>query len=84
MCKIDKNVSVNQHFMRPIHGTVPQYYQARSASMDSTMDYLTIKTPNSKCRLYWCFIEFIDWRHSQSALFFDRLCDYCLSNLLSG
>jgi len=31
------------------------------------MDEGTIKTPNPKCRLYWCLIEFIDWRYSQSA-----------------
>jgi len=24
-----------------------------------TMDQITIKTPNPKCRLYWCVIEFI-------------------------
>jgi hypothetical protein len=24
------------------------------------MDQITIKTPNPKCRLYWCLIEFID------------------------
>ncbi len=24
------------------------------------IDKITIKTPNPKCRLYWCFIEFID------------------------
>jgi len=30
------------------------------------MDEITIKTPNHKCRLYWCFIEFIDSRYSQS------------------
>jgi hypothetical protein len=24
------------------------------------------KTPTPKCRLYWCLIEFIDWRNSQS------------------
>jgi len=23
-------------------------------------DQITIKTPNPKCRLYWCLIEFID------------------------
>ncbi len=22
---------------------------------------ITRKTPNPKCRLYWCLIEFIDW-----------------------
>ncbi len=26
---------------------------------------ITIKAPNPKCRLYWCLIEFIDWRNSQ-------------------
>ncbi len=34
------------------------------------MDKLTIKTPNPKCRLYWCLIEFIDWRYSQSCWYF--------------
>ncbi len=29
------------------------------------MDETTIKTPNPKCRLYWCSIEFRDWSHSQ-------------------
>ncbi len=30
------------------------------------MDQVSIKKPNPKsCRLYWCFIEFIDWRYSQ-------------------
>jgi hypothetical protein len=24
------------------------------------MDHITIKTPNPKCRLYWCVIEFTD------------------------
>ncbi len=28
------------------------------------MDQISIKTTNSKCRLYWCLIEFIDWRYS--------------------
>jgi hypothetical protein len=27
-----------------------------------SMDQITIKTPNPKCRLYWCLIEFIEWR----------------------
>ncbi len=30
------------------------------------MDQITRKTPNPKCRLYWCLTEFIDWRYSQS------------------
>jgi hypothetical protein len=28
------------------------------------------KTPNPKCRLYWCLIEFIDWRYSQWGWYF--------------
>jgi hypothetical protein len=27
------------------------------------MDQISIKTPNPKYRLYWCLIEFIDWRY---------------------
>ncbi len=34
------------------------------------MDQITIKTPNPKCRLYWCSIEFIDWRYSQPCWYF--------------
>ncbi len=30
--------------------------------MKYTLDHITIKTPNPKCRLYWCLIKFIDWR----------------------
>ncbi len=30
---------------------------------------VTIKTQNPKCRHYWCLIEFIDWRYSQSCFF---------------
>jgi hypothetical protein len=25
-----------------------------------------VKTPNPKCHPYWCLIEFIDWRYSNS------------------
>ncbi len=32
-----------------------------------------IKTPNPKCRLYWCLIEFIDWRYSPSCYYFRPL-----------
>ncbi len=37
------------------------------------MDQITIRTPNPKCRLYWCLIEFIDWRYSQSFWYFRPL-----------
>jgi hypothetical protein len=31
----------------------------------ATLGQISIKTPNPQCRLYWCFIELIDWRYSQ-------------------
>ncbi len=34
------------------------------------MDELTIKTPNPKCRLHGCLVEFRDWRYSQSCWYF--------------
>jgi hypothetical protein len=43
------------------------------ARMGKSTDQITIKTPNSKCLLYWCLIEFIDWRYSQSCWYFQPL-----------
>ncbi len=37
------------------------------------MDQISIKTPNPKCRLDWCLIEFIDWRYRQSCWYFRPL-----------
>jgi hypothetical protein len=34
------------------------------------MDKGIIKTANPKCRLYWCLIELMDWRYSQSCGYF--------------
>ncbi len=34
------------------------------------MEEGTIKTQNPKCGLYWCLIEFIDWRYNQSCWYF--------------
>jgi hypothetical protein len=43
------------------------------------------KDTKNKCRLYWCLIEFIDWRYSQSCWYFrPSSVNYCFSNLLSG
>jgi hypothetical protein len=42
-------------------------------SGDSTgrgIDQIAIETPIPKFRLYWCLIEFIDWRYSQSCWYF--------------
>ncbi len=36
----------------------------------NSMDKITIKTPCPKCRLYWCLIEFKDWRNNQSCWYF--------------
>jgi hypothetical protein len=36
-----------------------------------TMDQISTKKQNPKCRLYWCLIEF--WRHSQSCWYFQPL-----------
>ncbi len=34
------------------------------------MDLVITKTSNPKCRLYWCLIEFLYWRYSQSCCYF--------------
>ncbi len=33
-----------------------------------------IRCHNVSCRLYWCLIEFIDWRYSQS-FWYSRPCE---------
>jgi hypothetical protein len=40
---------------------------------EGTMEQISIKTPNPKCRIFWCLIEFIDWRYSQSWWYFRPL-----------
>jgi hypothetical protein len=46
---------------------------------------INYKDTKTKCRLYRCFIEFIDWRYSQSCWYFrPSFLNYCPSNLLSG
>ncbi len=49
--------------------------QQDSAGFQTTvqiiMDQISrLKTPNPKCRLYWCLLEFKDWRYSQSCWYF--------------
>ncbi len=48
------------------------------------MDQISIKTPNPKCRLYCCLLEFVDWRNSQSCWYFTLLVNQRPSNLLTG
>jgi hypothetical protein len=49
-----------------------------------SIDQIAIKTPTPKCRLYWCLIEFIDWRYSQSCGCFDPSCKLAPLYLLSS
>ncbi len=57
----------------------PQLFLWAEMSGHGLINYKDTKT---KCRLYWCFIEFIDWRYSQSCWFFStQLCKYCFSHL---
>jgi hypothetical protein len=37
------------------------------------IDQISIKTPKPKFLLYWCLIDFIDWRYSQSCWYFRPL-----------
>ncbi len=45
----------------------------RDRTLLTCMGQITIKTPNPKCRLYWCLIDFIDGRYSQSCWHFRPL-----------
>ncbi len=53
----------------PAHGTEPSP-PAHHQSSVHTMDQISMKTPNLKCRLHWSFLEFIDWRYSRSCWYF--------------
>jgi hypothetical protein len=46
-------------------------------------DQITIKTPNPKFCLYWCLIEFIDWRYSHAGIF-ESSCELAHLYLLSS
>ncbi len=51
----------------------------------ATMDQITIKTPNPKCRLYWCLIEFNRLEIQSVMLVFSTpLVNQRPSNLLTG
>jgi hypothetical protein len=55
------------HNTMAIYNTVPNSTLAADPipafTIAASMDQINIKTPNPKCRLYWCLIEFIDWRY---------------------
>ncbi len=45
---------------------------------------INYKETKTKGRLYWCFIEFIDWRYSKSGWYFGpSFVNYCSSNLVN-
>ncbi len=48
-------------------------FTSGAVQLARVMDQITIKTPNPKCRLYLCLIEFIDWRYSLSFWYFRPL-----------
>ncbi len=62
---IDSIDGVVRHILEP-----PAPPPGLQESIGRIMDYITIKTPNPKRRLYWSLIEFIDWRYSQSCWYF--------------
>jgi hypothetical protein len=63
------------------HGHV---YLAMIGSFVQHMNYITMKTPSSKCRLYLCLIEFRLEIWSVMLVFSTGFVNYCPSNLLSG
>jgi hypothetical protein len=64
------NLLLRRKFLR--YGIdVAEYYLSSGPELSAAqyrygMGQIDKKTPNPKWRLYWCLIEFIDWRYSQS------------------
>jgi hypothetical protein len=59
---VDKNHLFIRKFSYDGGGSLDAYFWVWMVIMDQ----ISIKTPNPKCRLYWCLIEFMDWRYSQT------------------
>jgi hypothetical protein len=72
--------------MPVIYNVISVKYVVSPSDWESTVHGLiNYKDTTTKCRLYWCLIEFIDWRYSQSCWYFrPRFVNYCPPNLLSG
>ncbi len=48
-------------------------------------DLINRKDTKTKCRLYCCLLELIDWRYTRSCSYFrPSFVNYCISNLLSS
>jgi hypothetical protein len=59
--------------------------ESRSWQILGSHGLINDKDTKTKCCLYWCLIEFIDWRYSQSCSYFrPSFVNYCPFNLLSG
>jgi hypothetical protein len=69
---------MSSQFLTKILDLFARSQQAREA--------ITIKTPNPKCRLYWCLIEFKDWSGDTISHvgIFDPLCELAPLYLLSS
>ena len=55
-----------QKYCRVVNLSKAQMPRTFIQIFSTTMDQITIKTSNPKCRIYWYLIEFIAWRYSQS------------------
>ncbi len=53
---------------RILYGQLLPPFLPRDSSDHGLINY---KDTTTKCRLYWCLIEFIDWRYSRSCWYFD-------------
>ncbi len=60
----------SKKFYAVIQSLIFDKNQEAKNALERTMIKGTRRTPNPKCRLYWCLIEFIDWRYNQSSWYF--------------
>ncbi len=87
------NVSIKISLLTYLYPFQSRLFMKNNCFSLMSMDQITIKAQNPKCRLYRCLIEFIDWRYSQSCWYFrpllwtsaphwltsppPSLCEYC-------
>jgi hypothetical protein len=58
--------------------TSVKYFVSPSDWESTVHELINFKDATTKCRLYWCLIEFIDWRYSQSCWYFrPSFVNYC-------
>jgi hypothetical protein len=67
-------------------GSGPRRTMCRNLWVNSLYNgQINYKGTKTECRLYYCLIEFIDWRYSESCWYFlPSFVNYGLSNLLYG